>query len=457
MGAIAQLSTTTLDVEPGRSAAMAFTVRNTGSVVDRFSFEAIGGAAGWVTFAPDSLSLFPEASGTVNILFNPLRLHTVTAGAMPFGIRITSAEDPAASVVEEGTLNVAPFSDISVELVPRIPRGSRMGRTQLAVDNRSNCPYRAELSGTDSESALLMAFNPAVVDVVPGGAVFAKVRIRPKQTFWRGPATTKPFRILLKNSPVVPAAAPVGAPAATPGDGPADGSAGAAGPGVGAAPTATRPLEALPANPHKVEIYADGSLMQESLLPSWFFKALAALVALAILAVILWFALLRPQIRSTAKNEVSKQLAAAGVSAPSGGSGSPSGGGGGGGGGGSTSTTVALSKGGSVSVTSAGGNIDGSYTASGNSSHAVYTVPRGSVLRVTDLLVENSAGDTGILKIARGGTVLMQWSMANFRDLDYHWITPTVFGSGTQMQVIVSGCTNACTPGIYYAGTLGKA
>lgn len=44
--------------------------------------------------------------------------------------------------------------------------------------------------------------------------------------------------------------------------------------------------------------------------------------------------------------------------------------------------------------------------------------------------------------------------MANFRDLDYHWITPTVFGPKSQMQLIVSGCTGACTPGIYYAGHL---
>ena len=82
----------------------------------------------------------------------------------------------------------------------------------------------------------------------------------------------------------------------------------------------------------------------------------------------------------------------------------------------------------------------------------VFTVPNGRTLQVTDILVENSAGDTGNLALARSGTPVMQWSMANFRDLDYHWITPTVFGPGTQMQLVVSGCTGACTPGIYFAG-----
>ena len=48
----------------------------------------------------------------------------------------------------------------------------------------------------------------------------------------------------------------------------------------------------------------------------------------------------------------------------------------------------------------------------------------------------------------------MSWSMANFRDLDYHWITPTVFVARSQMQLVVNGCAGTCTPGIYYAGRL---
>ena len=73
---------------------------------------------------------------------------------------------------------------------------------------------------------------------------------------------------------------------------------------------------------------------------------------------------------------------------------------------------------------------------------------------MTDLLVENSAGSVGNLALARNGTPVMEWAMANFRDLDYHWITPTVFGPGSQVEMIVSGCSGPCNPGIYYAGHL---
>ena len=43
----------------------------------------------------------------------------------------------------------------------------------------------------------------------------------------------------------------------------------------------------------------------------------------------------------------------------------------------------------------------------------------------------------------------MSWSLANFRDLDYHWITPTMFGSNSQMQLVVADCSGTCTPDDY--------
>src|SRR5204862_7255513 len=102
----------------------------------------------------------------------------------------------------------------------------------------------------------------------------------------------------------------------------------------------------------------------------------------------------------------------------------------------------------------AGDTINRAQQASGNGTFVVFNVPKGRSLEITDLLVENSAGNAGNLTLARNGTPVMQWAMANFRDLDYHWITPTVFGPGTRVQMIVSGCAGPCTPAMYYAGHL---
>jgi hypothetical protein len=425
MACIGELSSDTLVVEPGRSANLTFTVRNTGSVVDRFSFDALGSPRGWVTFAPESVSLFPEASAAVQVRFSPPRDPTVTAGRQPFGIKVLSSEDPEASVVEEGTLEVGAFSDVAMELVPRVSRGRTRGRAQLAVDNRSNVAYRAALSASDPAQGLRVSFNPATVDVAPGGAFFAKVAIRPETTFWRGPSLHKTFTV-----------------AATQGE-------------------STTSTEARVPHPDKLQ--TEGSFMQEAMLPPWLLKAVAAAIALAVLGVILWFTLLKPQVKNTAQAEVNKQLAASGAVPPSGGSGSPSSGGGssGGAGGGSAggagTITTAPAGNGSTGTTSSSVAVNGTRTVAGDGTVNVIVVPSGHVLEVTDLLVQNPAGNSGTLALARSGASLMEWSLANFRDLDYHWIVPIQFNAGTVMQLVVKGCSNPCSPGIYYAGNLVKS
>lgn len=407
MGAVAQLSSSNIDVEPGRPSTLTLQIRNTGTVVDRFSFEALGGGSQWVSFSPETISLFPQASGTVSVVVLAPREPASAAGAMPLGIRVASSEDPDGSVVEEASLNVAPFSAVGAELVPRITRGGLRGRTRLAVDNRSNCPYVAGVSGSDPRGALAFAFRPAAVTVQPGETVFVRATLRPLKRFWRGPAQTLPFTTTL-----------------------------------------TVPEDEV--GPHPAVLPIDGSMTQGPLLPRWLLAALAALVALIALLVLLWFVLFKPQIRSTAKDQVKKQLTAAGVVAPA-----TSGGGGGSKSGGSTAVTTPPASGtGGSSTASSAQSINGSAQASGNGTQVVYTVPTGKTLQMTDLLVENPNGDTGTLILARNGVPLMQWSLANFRDLDYHWITPTVFAAGNQMQLVVSGCPGACTPAIYYAGSL---
>src|SRR5690348_12558419 len=127
MGVVAQLSSTEIAVEPGRQVTFGMQVRNTGSVVDRFGFEALGAAAAWVKFSPETLSLFPQATGTVNVTVELPREPGSTAGPTPLGLRIGSSEDPDSSIVEEATLNVAAFSNLTLELVPKVATARRSG------------------------------------------------------------------------------------------------------------------------------------------------------------------------------------------------------------------------------------------------------------------------------------------------------------------------------------------
>ena len=75
-------------------------------------------------------------------------------------------------------------------------------------------------------------------------------------------------------------------------------------------------------------------------------------------------------------------------------------------------------------------------------------------LSVTDLILQNPEGDSGTLTIAVNGKTALVSRLDNFRDLDYHFISPIVALPGQQIELVSSGCTDACTPGMYYSGYL---
>ena len=101
--------------------------------------------------------------------------------------------------------------------------------------------------------------------------------------------------------------------------------------------------------------------------------------------------------------------------------------------------------------------MNASLTASGNNTTAAYAVPKGKTLEVTDILLENSAGASGNVYLQDSGKVLMSWALANFRDLDYHWITPVYFRPNSKLELVVKDCPGACTPSLYFAGSMKPA
>jgi hypothetical protein len=428
MGAVVRVPVSVAAVEPGASVSLELMVRNTGTVVDQFNFEILGSAADWSTFEPPTVSLFPQGEEAVKVTFSPPRAANTTSGSVPFGIRVESREDPEGTVVEEGTLNVTEFSDVIAELTPHATRVWLRGRSQVAVDNRSNIKYRAELLGTDGDSAFAYSFRPALIEAAPGSVAFAKVTVRPKSTYWRGPSIAEPYQVALRQHM----------------------NGAAAGPEV-------------PAGTHPPEVNADGAILRDALLPAWIWKAVAGMVALTAVLALLWFALVKPQIAAATQSAVKKQVtpismalnhvsstvpSSAGppTSSTSRSSGArPA----------STVTPTSSPTGGQV--TTAGSPVNTSLTVSGNNSTVSYAVPKGKALEVTDILLQNSAGASGDVYLQDSGKVLMSWALADFRDLDYHWITPVYFRPDSKLQLTVKDCTGACEPSLYFAGNMKSA
>jgi hypothetical protein len=400
MGALAHLETRLVPVTPGSQATAQLRVRNTGTVVDQFSFQVLGDGQAWSTVAPPSLSLFPGAEEAVTITFSPPRSPSVAAGQLPFGVHVLSKEDPQGSVVEEGVLDVAPFSDVHAELAPRTSRGSRGASHDLAIDNRGNAPINATLSAVDPDRLLNFDLRPPGVVAEPGSASFAKVGVHPRRSFWRGAAQTRQFQVLVE----------------------------------GAGPT---------------PVTVDGTLLQEAILPPWFMRALLALLALLVLAVLFWVFILQPSIEATAEQRAADILAQVGITPPPGGfthatqppassgsGGSPSPGS-------STGTS-------SAPPLPGGGNATDGRLVFGQ---PALVVQSGQTLFVTDLVFSNPSNTAvGELRLERSGQPLLVLRLENFRDLDFHFVTPIVVAAGQNFGLACDDPTACSGTSVYYSG-----
>jgi hypothetical protein len=425
MGASVILSSDTLSVDPGGVVTCELSVRNTGNVVDEFTMSVLGDSEGWASVEPPVLSLFPGAEEKAQLRFRPPRSADTPAGEVPFGVRVRSREDPQGSVVEEGTLEVGTFSDVFAELVPRASRGRRAAVHTLALDNRGNAPVNAALKAKDPNDLLLFDFEDPSVVAEPNTAAFAKVRVKPRKGFLRGPARTHSFQVFVDSN--------------------------------GAGPSS-----------------AEASMLQEPLIPKWLPKALLLLVAL----IILWYVMFKPEVRAVARSAVkediaaqNEQLAAVSSKVDKVAAAQAAGAGAGAGAGTTAGTTATTLPEGATAGGPAGGSAAGlgdpfdvrlvaNAAPGGALDRQVYKVPKGQQLSLTDVVLQNPAGDAGDLEIRRGDSVILRVNLSNFRDLDYHFVSPLSFKE-TQELVLAVSCANPaegprCTPAAYFAGFTGE-
>jgi hypothetical protein len=412
VGASVTLSAPVVQVEPGGEATLDVRIKNTGTVVDEFQLDVLGDAASWAAAEPPAISLFPGAEETVRVLFRPPRSAAIGAGPLPFGLRVQSREDPEGSTVEEGTVQVQPFFEPFAELVPRTSRGSRGANHDVAIDNRGNTRLSAELEAYDEDRLLRFDVDPPGIVIEPGMASFARLKVKPTKRFWRGMPKTRPFQLQVR-------------------------------------PEGTMPIT------------LDGALLQEPVLPPWFVRAMIALAALIIGFILLWLLVLKPTIQTAASEAVEKPIAdlQAGVNDALAAGGLPTIGPGGGGGaspsptassdaGSSAAPTPTPTPGGPV-IAGLGSPVDGQLSSDNPS------IPVKGTLFVTDFVFANPNGREGAIVVLRDTGKLLSLRLENFRDLDYHFVTPIVLLDGQSLNLSLA-CTGAnaspCDPTVFYSG-----
>jgi hypothetical protein len=395
MAASASLGTTEVDVEPGGETSLELRVRNVGPTLDEFSFAPIGLAQGWITVEPPSVSLRPGAEQFVHVQLRPPRAYTTVAGASPFAVKVVSHEDPESSVAVEATVNVAPFAERTVDLVPETARGRRAASFDLRVWNTGNAPAHLRLGAVDERNHLRFTISPPTLTVDPGTAQHARITAKPRSRFWRGDSRTWPVRILIDE-------------------------------------------------PEHEPIAIEGAVLQEAMAPPWLGWTVLGVVAALVLAAIGWFGLVKPTIHDEVHDQLQAQLApivtalnAAGITLPpttvKGGTVPPT----------VPPTTLPPS--------AYGDPVDFRLSASSPQ----FAVPAGTTLSVTDIVLENPDGNTGQISVTRDGQVLFTETLDNFRSLPIHSVAPFVFKPGSQVAVAIN-CTGPpggqCTPAATMAG-----
>jgi hypothetical protein len=95
--------------------------------------------------------------------------------------------------------------------------------------------------------------------------------------------------------------------------------------------------------------------------------------------------------------------------------------------------------------------VDGRLSVDGTNPTGVS--PSKTTLYITDLVFANPNGRAGTLQLKRGSLTVMSLRLENFRDLDFHFVTPIVVKSGEQLTLTAS-CTSSgtCDPSVYYSG-----
>lgn len=441
MGATTSLASSQLSVTPGQSVEVTVLVRNNGTLVDQFSLDIVGDSRDWAEVTPPIINLMPGQDGEATVRFAPPRDSSVLAGVAPFGVRVLSREDPGRSSVAEGTVEVEPFTDLQLELSPKTARCRTKAVHEVVVDNSGNYPIAVEVLTNDPDEQLKLSLDHSSLTVAPGTSAFLKLRAKPYDRFLRGPEKRLPFGVTAVAGDLPP-------------------------------------------------VNTDGTVVQQPLLPKWLLPAALALAAIAVALTVLWFTLVKPTVqtaareagRTAAEEQRAEMVAqvdqaeekaataeekAANAEKKAEAAEEAASGGGGAGAGGRGATT------GPNGVDIAGGTaVDFRITADPDAQpdpavFEAFEVPEGvlpadKTLVITDIIMQNPRGDTGTLVIKRGDQVLLETGLANFRDLDYHFLEPWTFGPDSPLTIEVS-CqvpgapeppTGKCRPSVSFSGRL---
>jgi hypothetical protein len=184
-------------VKPGEEASCQVRVRNKSNIVDQYDISVTGEPSRWTLAEPTALSLFPDADGLARIRFRPIRSPQLPAGRKPFSIIVQSKASPSISAHQDGAVELAPFTEATLAIVPRTSRGGASASHRVVVENRGNVPLQATLEAIDVDELLGFRFDNPMVSVPPGQSAYTQLLVEPRSSFAQGPPQPHAFKVQL--------------------------------------------------------------------------------------------------------------------------------------------------------------------------------------------------------------------------------------------------------------------
>lgn len=398
----AWFSTSDIDVSPGASAVLSLTVANIGSATESYALGPTGLAAGWTTVRPAHITLFGGSEQTVDVEVRPPRLPSTTAGPTALGVRIVPQSEPDEVDTVETTLHVTPTYDRTINMLQPALRSRRRGVYELMLENQGNSQASCRLHLVDPTRRIDGDFDPPAVGVEPGGSTLVRLKIRATRRQWERRSRSIPFRVEADQQ---------------------------------GAPTVT----------------GNATFVQAPMLPERLWWRLFTLVLLAGAGAGAWFGLLRPQIDRAAERAVAELdpivpvTTVVGQEQPA-----------------ITTTTVADAPVEEAPEGQAFSTVLPTGAGLGERATNQYTVPEGMEFRLTDIVVQNTVNDQGVVAM-RVANVPFTWDLVNLTqgfDARQQFVTPIVVHAGESVSVEVT-CTEigeegaaTCAPNVVISGEL---
>ncbi|MGI9644622.1 MAG: COG1470 family protein [Ilumatobacteraceae bacterium] len=379
--------------EPGGTAALTLRLHNDAETDEVVKLRVAGELAPQTVLQSDTIYLDPNETFELPVIIDVGQ--TLTAGPHSSTIEVSNGEGSAS--VAEATIDVEESMGYGISLLPERSRSSAAGRHRVAVRNTGNTPVLVEMraQSVDSFETVETEEGTEVVEVLD-------TEIEPKATIDLASPAVNVY----------------------PGD------------------EAKVEIRVVPAErfwngairPHLfvVDVLAsdgtshrlNGTFDQGPRLRPWVVPALVGAGLAMLLFTIAWFTLLRPAVEDIATEKAVEAILADRAALQD--------------------RIDALQRAAAeAEELPLGEPADLRLSASaapGGSASESFAVSAGRILSVTDVVFQNPTGAVGTMSLRRNGEILLESEMANFRDLDFHFVAPLQFEGGSTIEMRID-CT----------------